>query len=144
MARCADGTGTILPQPRHGGSHVQLRPEGQRVDTVPYRLGPKRGAKPGDPLIDVAAVDAFVRDHHGELRGKWLEIDALAGFCLLIRREALTRIRSALAKWTDLSLFDTDIAGKKARQEGFQLVVCRDLFIHHFGTRTFAHGCRPA
>ena len=59
------------------------------------------------------------------MRGKWIETDALGGFCLLIRREVLERIRPALAKWTDLSLFDTDIAGKKARQEGFKLVVCR-------------------
>jgi O-antigen biosynthesis protein len=135
---------TALAQfsPSHGmvGPMSNLAPEGQRVNSVPYRLGPRRGARPGEPLIDVAAVDAFARDHHGEMRGKWIEIEALAGFCLLIRREVLTRIGAALAQWTDLSLFDTDIAGKKARQEGFKLVVCRDLFVHHFGTRTFAHG----
>jgi hypothetical protein len=28
----------------------------------------------------------------------------------------------------------------KARQAGFNLAICRDLFIHHFGTRTFAQG----
>ena len=41
---------------------------------------------------------------------------------------------------TDLSLFDTDILSAKARQAGYTLACCRDLFIHHFGTRTFAHG----
>ena len=45
-----------------------------------------------------------------------------------------------LEKWTDLSLFDTDILSVKARQAGFTLACCRDLFIHHFGTRTFSHG----
>ena len=74
------------------------------------------------------------------MRGKWIEIDALGGFCLLIRREVLERIRPALAQWTDLSLFDTDILSAKAREAGFTPVVCRDLFVHHFGTRTFAHG----
>jgi hypothetical protein len=48
-----------------------------------------------------------------------------------------------LDEWTDLSLFDTDIVSAKARQEGFTAVVCRDMFIHHFGTRTFAHGAPP-
>ena len=135
-------TGLAQLSPSHGmvGPMSNQAPEGQRVEVMPYRLGPRKGARPGEPLIDVAAVEAFARDHHGQMRGKWIEIDALAGFCLLIRREVLTRIRPALAKWTDLSLFDTDIAGKKARQEGFSLVVCRDLFIHHFSTRTFAHG----
>ena len=28
----------------------------------------------------------------------------------------------------------------KAKQLGYSLAVCRDLFVHHFGTRTFAHG----
>jgi GT2 family glycosyltransferase len=135
---------TALAQlsPSHGmvGPMSNLAPEGQRVETVPYRFGPRKGTGPGDPLLDVSAVDAFARDHHGQTHGKWIEIDALGGFCLLIRREVMERIRPALAQWTDLSLFDTDIAAKKARQEGYKLVVCRDLFIHHFGTRTFAHG----
>jgi hypothetical protein len=39
-----------------------------------------------------------------------------------------------------LSLFDTDILSSKARQAGFALACCRDCFVHHFGTRTFAHG----
>jgi GT2 family glycosyltransferase len=135
-------TGLAQLVPSHGmvGPMSNHAPQAQRVDTVPYRLGPRKGARPGEPLVDVSAVEGFARDHHGEMRGKWIEVDALGGFCLLIRRELLERIRPALAQWTDLSLFDTDIAGKKARQEGYKLVVCRDLFIHHFGTRTFAHG----
>jgi len=43
-----------------------------------------------------------------------------------------------------LGLFDTDILSVKARQLGYNLAVCRDLFIHHFGTRTFAHGAPAA
>jgi len=27
-----------------------------------------------------------------------------------------------------------------ARKAGFTLACCKDLFVHHFGTRTFAHG----
>ena len=88
-------------------------------------------------------VESFARDFAVQYKGKWLTVQPparLGGFCLLIRRAVLDRIGSALNEWSDLSLFDTDIAGKKARQEGYKLVVCRDLFIHHFGTRTFAHG----
>ncbi len=49
-------------------------------------------------------------------------------------------MRLGLNEWTDLSLFDTDILSAKAREAGFTLACARDLFIHHFGTRTFAHG----
>jgi GT2 family glycosyltransferase len=149
-----DGTAEYLAGLRDG-LHNRVRVEICRAatdlqipeaveDALPYRLGPRKGARPGEPLVDVSAVEAFARDHLGQMRGKWIEAEALGGFCLLIRRETLERIRPALAQWTDLSLFDTDIAGKKARQEGFKLVVCRDLFIHHFGTRTFAHGAPTA
>ncbi len=69
----------------------------------------------------MAAVEAFARDYHETMRGKWIAVEALAGFCLLIRREAMESIRPALRQWTELSLFQTDIASKKARQEGFQL-----------------------
>src|SRR5207253_503813 len=65
------------------------------------------------------------------------------GFCLLIARPVLERIGTALDEWSDLGLFDSDILSAKARQGGFTPVCCRDLFIHHFGTRTFAH-CAPA
>jgi GT2 family glycosyltransferase len=117
----------------------------QLVETVPYRVGPKKGAGPGDPPVDVQAIQGFARDFAGENKGKWMESDRLGGFCLLLKREVLDRVRPALDEWTDLSLFDTDILSSKARQEGFALVCCRDLFIHHFGTRTFAHGApKPA
>jgi GT2 family glycosyltransferase len=58
---------------------------------------------------------------------------------LLIKRDVLDKIGPALDPWTDLSLFDTDILSAKVRQLGYSLAVCRDLFVHHYGTRTFAH-----
>jgi hypothetical protein len=68
-------------------------------------------------------------------------VERLGGFCVLLKRQVLDKIGMvSLEKWTDLSLFDTDILSTKARQAGFTLAVCRDLFIHHFGTRTFSGG----
>ena len=64
----------------------------------------------------------------------------MAWFCLLVRRAVLERVGPGRNEWTDLGLFDTDILSARARQAGFGLVICRDLFVHHFGTRTFAHG----
>jgi O-antigen biosynthesis protein len=112
----------------------------QLVETVPYRMGPRRGARAGEPLVDVAAVRSFARDFFGQNQGNWMQVERLGGFCLLIKRAVLKRIGTGLNEWTDLGLFDTDILSAKARQEGFNAVVSRDLFVHHFGTRTFAHG----
>lgn len=115
----------------------------QLVESVPYRMGQKRASGDGTrSLADPVAIDSFAREFRDQNKGKWLEAERLGGFCMLLKREVLRRVtnQGQLDKWTDLSLFDTDILSSKAREAGFTLAVCRDLFIHHFGTRTFAHG----
>ncbi len=118
----------------------------QLVETVSYRFGPRKSSKlsvekrdASSSLVDVAAVDTFAREFRETNRGKWLESDRLGGFCLLLKRQVLEKIEP-LDKWSDLGLFDSDILSAKARQGGFTLACCRDLFVHHFGARTFAHG----
>src|SRR6202044_3630724 len=37
-----------------------------------------------------------------------------------------------------LGLFDDDALAERARRAGFELAVAHDLFVHHFGSRTFA------
>ena len=66
-------------------------------------------------------------------------MERLGGFCLLIKRSVLDRI-GPMGEWSDLALFDTDILSAKVRQAGFTLACCKDLYIHHFRTITFAHG----
>jgi O-antigen biosynthesis protein len=117
----------------------------QLVEAVPYRIGPKKSTNQyssgqgGNWLIDVSKVEAFAKKWREEQRGKWVEVERLGGFCLLIKRAVLDRI-GPRAEWTDLALFDTDMLSAKARLAGFTLACCKDLYVHHFGTRTFAHG----
>jgi GT2 family glycosyltransferase len=121
----------------------------QLVETVPYRIGPRRTPRQqksgptAEFLVDAAAVQAFAKEFREQHQGNWLQAERLGGFCLLIKRVVLDRVGS-LDPWSDLGLFDSDILSAKARQAGFSLACCRDLFIHHFGTRTFAHGSAPA
>jgi len=118
----------------------------QLVEKVPYRFGPRKVRTPSgraelvQSLLDVEEMQTFAADFRAKKRGDWVQTDRLGGFCLLVRRSVLERIGSNLDKWTDLGLFDSDILSSKAREAGFNLACCRDLFIHHFGTRTFAHG----
>ncbi len=117
----------------------------QLVETVPYRVGPKKHGRlegrygTSEVLVDVEAVESFARDFREKNKGKWVEAERLGGFCLALKRDALLKM-GPLEPWTDLSLFDTDILSAKARQAGYTLAVCRDLFVHHFGARTFASG----
>jgi GT2 family glycosyltransferase len=119
----------------------------QLVEKVPYRAGLRRNVRSGGAarsdnlLLDTLAVEDFARSFREEHRAKWMEVERLGGFCLLLRRQVVQKIEQfgSLDKWTDLSLFDTDILSAKAREAGFTLACCRDLYVHHFGTRTFAH-----
>jgi GT2 family glycosyltransferase len=81
----------------------------------------------------LTAIDTFANDWREKQRGKWLEVERLGGFCLLMKRQVLAKIGTELGREADLGLFDTDILSSHARAAGFTLAVCRDLFIHHFG-----------
>ncbi len=52
LAKMSDGIGLVGPM-----SNYAAPP--QLVETVPYRLGPKKGARRGEALVDVEAVQRF-------------------------------------------------------------------------------------
>ena len=121
----------------------------QQVEGVPYRIGRKKGVRPRgeglveETLLDVSAVDRFAQEWREQNRGKWLAVEQLGGFCLLLKRQVLDKI-GPLEGQAGLSLFDTALLCARARQAGFTQACARDLFIHHFGSRTFAHGAPTA
>ena len=121
------------------GPMSNYAPPEQQVEKVPYRIGPRKRDR-SDWLIDTDAVDDFARQWREQHRGSWKAVERLGGFCLLIKREVLRRIGPLREAPDDLGLFDTERLCTSARQAGFTLACCGDLFIHHFGTRTFAHG----
>jgi GT2 family glycosyltransferase len=108
--------------------------------------GLEEGSRPhdwsGEWLVDTEAVHAFAKEYREGHKGKWCEADRLGGFCLLLKRAVLERIGPLDEE--GLGLFDTDVLSAKARQAGYGLAVCRDLFVHPFGTRTFAQGAPAA
>jgi GT2 family glycosyltransferase len=93
LAKLSQGNGMVGPM-----SNYAAPP--QLVETVPYRVGPKKGAEPGGPLLDVVAVQSFAREFAHEHHRKWMQVERLGGFCVLVRREVLTRIGLALDEWT--------------------------------------------
>ena len=74
------------------------------------------------------------RDEH---RGQWFTVPKLSGFCLLMKRAVYEAI-GGLDERFGLGFFDDDDLAERARRAGFELAVAHDLFVHHFGSRTFA------
>jgi GT2 family glycosyltransferase/Tfp pilus assembly protein PilF len=82
------------------------------------------------------ALIEFAQERRRQYAGQALEVDRLTGFCLLVRREVLERI-GGLDERYGLGFFDDDDLCVRARQAGFGLLVALDVFVHHFGSRTF-------
>src|SRR5262249_48789652 len=113
----------------------------QCVPALPYRLTVRAAssASGGASPLDVSAVERFARAWRQEQRGKWMEVDRLGGFCLLVKRAVLAALGPLPAR-EGLDVFDTDTLCWKARQAGYTLAGCPDLFLHPFGSRTLRHG----
>ena len=94
----------------------------QLVEDVPYR--------------DLDEMQGFARGWREEHRGKWFTVRKLSGFCLLMTRDVYQAV-GGLDERFGLGFFDDDDLAERARRAGFELAVAYDLFVHHFGSRTF-------
>jgi GT2 family glycosyltransferase/predicted Zn-dependent protease len=81
-------------------------------------------------------VDAFAARRRREFAGQALRVERLTGFCLLARRDVLHRV-GGLDEGYGAGFFEDDDLCVRVRQAGFQLLVALDVFVHHFGSRTF-------
>lgn len=87
-------------------------------------------------MLDLTGLHRLAHDRAEHLKGASRPVNQLGGFCLLIRREAIERIGGLDDRFGIGFFEDTDFA-YRARIAGFQLRVREDVFIHHFGSRTF-------
>ncbi|MDR3621717.1 MAG: glycosyltransferase, partial [Paludisphaera borealis] len=96
--------------------------EPQLVHRVPYR--------------DLDAMHEFASRWRREHRGRWFKAPKLSGFCLLLTRRVFEAVGD-LDERFGLGYFDDDDMTLRARKAGFELAVAQDLFVHHYGSRTF-------
>jgi len=69
-------------------------------------------------------------------RGQYRGTDRLVGFCLLIKRELLDRV-GVLDEQFGLGCFEDDDLCRRATAAGYELRICDDAFVHHYGGRSF-------
>jgi GT2 family glycosyltransferase/SAM-dependent methyltransferase/tetratricopeptide (TPR) repeat protein len=85
---------------------------------------------------DMACLDGFAwewgKRHHGIVEAT----DRLIGFCLLVRRALLDQI-GLLDERFGIGCFEDDDLCLRALRAGWQAVIARAAFVHHYGNRTF-------
>jgi tetratricopeptide (TPR) repeat protein len=82
-------------------------------------------------------MPGFAARRRRDYRGRAMHVERLTGFCLLARREVLDQV-GALDERFGLGFYEDDDLSFRVRDAGYELLVALDVFVHHFGGRTFA------
>jgi GT2 family glycosyltransferase len=85
---------------------------------------------------DPAAVPAFAAERSGRLRGRWYRADVAMGLCMCVAREVLDEVGGMDPRYAVGNFEDVDYC-VRARAAGYEIGVCEDAFVHHFGSVSF-------
>ena len=67
---------------------------------------------------------------------KWIPFFRLVGFCMLIKRSVVDKI-GYLDEAFSPGNYEDDDYSFRIREAGYKLLLCKDTFIHHFGSASF-------
>ncbi len=118
----------LLAAARNGPAGVGLVGPLTNLDKPPQQI-------PVD-YADLDGLNAFAMRRRQEVAGQCMEPELLSGFCLLVLREVMDRIGGFDERF-GLGFYDDDDLCIRAKRAGFRLLIALDVFVHHFGGRTF-------
>lgn len=118
VAECHDRVGAVGPVSDGVG-------EIQRDDVFSGRMGDDAAL-----LRHAAEVAAFNRSQS-------FEFHRVAGFCMLLSREAIERV-GGLDEAFGVGFYDDDDLCLRLRRAGYRIMVAPDVFVHHVGGASFA------
>ncbi|MFC4182448.1 glycosyltransferase [Saccharococcus thermophilus] len=75
----------------------------------------------------------FAANYNVSNPDKWEERLKLIGFCMLIKREAVDKVGLLDERFTPGNFEDDDYS-VRLRKAGYRLMLCKDTFIHHYGS----------
>ena len=88
-------------------------------------------------IDDLTGLSEFAAQEAQRYAGRTEQALRLTGFCLLIKRELLARV-GGLAEVFGLGNFEDNDYCLRAHLAGYECLIARDCFVHHFGSRSFA------
>lgn len=84
-------------------------------------------------------MQAFAAEYNRTDPEKWCSWLYLVGFCLLLRREVYEKLGGMDERFSPGNFEDNDYC-LRMRQAGYELLLCGDTFIHHYGSASFLAG----
>ncbi|SFA97064.1 glycosyltransferase family 2 protein [Clostridium frigidicarnis] len=90
-------------------------------------------------IYDIGNLNDFAKRVNISNEKMWEERLRLIGFCMLIKREVLDRV-GLLDERFSPGNFEDDDYSLRIRKAGYRLMLCKDVYIHHFGSVSFGKG----
>lgn len=115
------------PAPQNTG------PVSYELKAEPIRDG-YDGIYPDEVRASLFELASFAGRWREQNRNKWFEVETLATFCCLIKREVFEKIGAAFPE-APLGIAEVELS-RNVRAAGYRMACCQDLFIHHSATRT--------
>lgn len=88
---------------------------------------------------DADEMQSFAEKYNRSNRFLWIPWYKLVGFCLLFKREVLERV-GYLDEVFSPGNYEDDDYSLRIHLAGYELLLCKDTFIHHYGNASFVQG----
>jgi GT2 family glycosyltransferase len=91
---------------------------------------------PDVPYRSIEAMPAFAAMRSIEERGRWWRINRVIGFCMCLSRRVIEEV-GGLDPGYGTGNFEDDDYCVRIRAAGYDIAICEDAFVHHFGHVSF-------
>lgn len=78
----------------------------------------------------------FAENNNKSNKNLWEDRTKLIGFCMLIKKSVIDKVGLLDERYTPGNFEDDDLSFRILK-EGYRLILCKDVFIHHFGSVSF-------
>lgn len=89
----------------------------------------------------IREMQVFAKKYNLSNPQKWEIKNRLIGFCFLIKKEVINKIGFLDERFTPGNFEDDDYS-MRIKKAGYKLILCRDTFIHHYGSVSFMEPSR--
>jgi GT2 family glycosyltransferase/ADP-heptose:LPS heptosyltransferase/2-polyprenyl-3-methyl-5-hydroxy-6-metoxy-1,4-benzoquinol methylase/Tfp pilus assembly protein PilF len=86
--------------------------------------------------VDEEFLQKFANELYMQNKGQKVFVPRIAGLCMLIKREVLNKIGGFDERFSPGNFEDDDYC-LRATFAGFKIAIAKDVFIHHFGSKSF-------
>lgn len=84
----------------------------------------------------LSEMQQFASDYNQRKQTEWEQRLKLIGFCMVMKKEVLQHVGLLDERFSPGNYEDDDLS-LRMRQQGYQLYLCRDTFVHHFGSQSW-------